>query len=58
MFGSNVYTQEEATLFEKKDNEDYVNVTAEEVSTKVTQNVASETVEVDFEEVSSDSLYD
>ena len=58
MFGSNVYTQEEATLFEKKDNEDYVNVTADEVSTKVTQNVASETVDVDFEDVSSDSLYD
>lgn len=47
MFGSNVYTQEEATTFTQ--NEDYINVTPEEVKTKVKSEVATEEV-ADFDE--------
>lgn len=43
MFGSNVYTQEEATTFAQ--NEDYININPTEVKNKVTNDVATEEVQ-------------
>ena len=55
MFGSNVYTQEEATTFEKPNN-DFVNTTVEQVKDKVEKNVASETINAKFEEYNEDDI--
>lgn len=58
MFGSNVYTQEEATTFER--NEDYINVTPIEVKNKVNNDIASEEVpnfDDDIEETETTKTY-
>lgn len=62
MFGSNVYTQEEATMFENKNtNDDYINVSVDEVTEQVSSHVGTEEVSVSFEEETpkpKKSLYD